>query len=349
MPEKQGKGFWTQGADPTNVTQRRCVHDEHGRVDPAKAAEPSKPRGSNSSKRPRLSDEHQSKKVKVEDDYAVFLPNSDIDAMIDPALMDPMLGIQYADSSMMISDVHALSTPPHTLTTQNSFATPGPFPSSVDPNIDPALMDPALLESSNDVGMTDDTFKLLPSALPKISTAVAGTPDIDKSFSPITAEEASADTTSKRASEEQQQLQTEDFHVSNVIQEPQVNGASHTQADQMEEDTDMPSLPPQQKAMTPVERQGLDDRANVPLSTVVEPVSDADTIAVSKSIPKIEIETLKPLVKLEPQMAHAQDYQRADTVVSHGSSPEEDASERLARELQAQEHGLRRRPSVRIS
>lgn len=349
MPEKQGKDLWIRGADPANVAQRRCVHDEHGRVDPAKAAEPSKPRGSTSSKRPRLSDEHQSKKVKIEDDYAVFMPNNDIDAMIDPALMDPMLGIQYSDSSMIISDVHALSTPPHTLTTQNSFATPGPFPNSLDPNIDPALMDPALMESSHDVGMTDDTFKLLPSALPKISTAVTGTPDVDKSYSPITAEEASADTTSKRASEEQQQAQPEDSHFPHATEQQQVNLASHIQADEPAGGSAKLSSPPQQQAATPVERQPSDDQVHVSTFEVVQPVSDADTIAVSKSIPVIETDTVKSLVKQEPQMFQTQDYQRADTVASNSSSPEEDASERLARELQAQEHGLRRRPSVRIS
>lgn len=37
----------------TYVEQRRCIHDEYGRVDPIKAQERSKPRGTASSKRPR--------------------------------------------------------------------------------------------------------------------------------------------------------------------------------------------------------------------------------------------------------------------------------------------------------
>lgn len=37
--------------------QRRCVHDEYGRVDPVKAQERSKPRGTNSAKRARPNDE----------------------------------------------------------------------------------------------------------------------------------------------------------------------------------------------------------------------------------------------------------------------------------------------------
>ena len=38
-------------------TQRRCIHDEYGRIDPVKAQERSKPRAANSSKRVRLNDE----------------------------------------------------------------------------------------------------------------------------------------------------------------------------------------------------------------------------------------------------------------------------------------------------
>lgn len=37
--------------------QRRCIHDEYGRIDPIKAQERSKPRGSTSSKRPRPGDD----------------------------------------------------------------------------------------------------------------------------------------------------------------------------------------------------------------------------------------------------------------------------------------------------
>jgi hypothetical protein len=59
--------------------QRRCVHDEHGRVDPAKAAEPAKPRGSTNSKRPaRLSDEN----AQIKHDLGT------LDDLIDPALMN---------------------------------------------------------------------------------------------------------------------------------------------------------------------------------------------------------------------------------------------------------------------
>jgi F-box and leucine-rich repeat protein 10/11 len=54
----------------SDPAQRRCIHDENGRVDPFKAAEPSRPRGSTSTKRPaRLSDDfHTSTKKSKADD-----------------------------------------------------------------------------------------------------------------------------------------------------------------------------------------------------------------------------------------------------------------------------------------
>lgn len=61
------------------MSQRRCVHDEHGRVDPAKAAEPAKPRGSTNTKRPaRLSDENGHSGDDI----------GSLDDLIDPALMN---------------------------------------------------------------------------------------------------------------------------------------------------------------------------------------------------------------------------------------------------------------------
>lgn len=98
--------------------QRRCIHDELGRVDPSKAAEPSKPRGSATGKRPaRPSDEHGSpgfKRPKLDNgvtpsDPETMLVNQaqsalaaewndeqngqvDFNSLIDPALMDTPSG-----------------------------------------------------------------------------------------------------------------------------------------------------------------------------------------------------------------------------------------------------------------
>ncbi len=92
--------------------QRRCIHDELGRVDPSKAAEPSKPRGSAAAKRPpRPSDEHGTPTAKrpklesgVSDAETILVGQAqsalaadlndeqngqvDFDSLIDPALVD---------------------------------------------------------------------------------------------------------------------------------------------------------------------------------------------------------------------------------------------------------------------
>jgi F-box and leucine-rich repeat protein 10/11 len=106
----------------TKNIQRRCIHDENGKVDPFKAAEPSKPRGSTSSKRqPRLSDEiHASAKNSeaevAEDDTGLVgqahsalaeavsdtaaLEEDDFNALIDPSLRPAIQQLQAATHAM---------------------------------------------------------------------------------------------------------------------------------------------------------------------------------------------------------------------------------------------------------
>ena len=71
------------------------MHDELGRVDPGKAAEPSKPRGSANAKRPaRLSDEHTSKRSKElaePTDNTVASPSMFQSGSFDHSLIDPAL------------------------------------------------------------------------------------------------------------------------------------------------------------------------------------------------------------------------------------------------------------------
>ncbi|RMZ84626.1 hypothetical protein DV737_g1191, partial [Chaetothyriales sp. CBS 132003] len=73
----------SKACEECRKSKRRCVHDEFGRVDPAKAAEPSKPRGSSSAKRPARPSEDGSlaKRVKVDDGPAR------IESVLDPALL----------------------------------------------------------------------------------------------------------------------------------------------------------------------------------------------------------------------------------------------------------------------
>ncbi|GLI76989.1 JmjC domain-containing histone demethylation protein 1 [Penicillium ochrochloron] len=52
-----GKKGRSKACDDCRKSKRRCIHDEYGRVDPIKAQERSKPRGTASSKRPRPNDD----------------------------------------------------------------------------------------------------------------------------------------------------------------------------------------------------------------------------------------------------------------------------------------------------
>lgn len=112
-----------------DTVQRRCIHDENGKVDPFKAAEPSKPRGSSSNKRPaRLSDEMSAsaKKSKVDDteDDTVLVGQAqsalaeasneqavqedDSNALIDPSLRPAIQQLQAA-TDVMTQSAHDMS------------------------------------------------------------------------------------------------------------------------------------------------------------------------------------------------------------------------------------------------
>jgi len=348
--------------------QRRCVHDEHGRVDPAKAAEPSKPRGSNSGKRPaRISDEHQAKRVKSEnsmDHYPVFAQQPDIDAMIDPALMgpvDPMLGMQYPDPSMPISDVNTISTPPQHLSAQTSFTTQnGSVQPAIDPNLDPALINQDVLDPSLDptASTNHQQQELLPSALPQLETAVMGTPDVDKSYSPISAESAGVD--AKHESDQDQPAQVQSTTATVVVD----GGAADSQANDV---ANAAPLPVSQAKQEPEVEQRRPSSAATGISPKLEATSPlshrsssqtSDTLHQAVAVPS-STDTINVHQNAKPEMSlldkqetlatsPAGEFTRAGTVVS-STSEADDPSERLAKELQAQEHGLRRRPSVRIS
>lgn len=55
-----GKKGRSKACDDCRKSKRRCIHDEYGRIDPVKAQERSKPRASNSAKRPRPTEEDAS-------------------------------------------------------------------------------------------------------------------------------------------------------------------------------------------------------------------------------------------------------------------------------------------------
>jgi F-box/leucine-rich repeat protein 10/11 len=80
------------------------VHDENGKVDPAKSAEPTRPRGSATSKRPaRVSNDFEtnSKRPKTS-------ANNDLDGLIDPALTSSFLPQQQAQPEPSLQDASRL-------------------------------------------------------------------------------------------------------------------------------------------------------------------------------------------------------------------------------------------------
>ena len=112
-----------------DTVQRRCIHDENGKVDPYKAAEPSKPRGSTSNKRPaRLSDEPHASAGKSNADDAendtvlvgqaqsalaesyneVAVEDDDFNALIDPSLRPAIQQLQAA-TNVMTQSAHEMN------------------------------------------------------------------------------------------------------------------------------------------------------------------------------------------------------------------------------------------------
>ena len=288
----------------------------------------------------------------------------DIDAMIDPALMapiDPMFGVQYQNPVMPITDVNAISTPPQRLSAQNSFTVSnGSVQPVIDPNLDPALMSQSVIDPSLDQAaiVSDRQPDLPPLAIPQLRTAAVSTPDMDKSFSPITAE--FNELTSKHDSEEEQshpaQIAADNLEPVAETTLPQVNGvvpAAPAPISQVKHEPDIQrrrlsttvsDSSPKPEATSPsTPRSSSHTSGTIHQTAVVQAPVDANVVAVNhtpnkNSSPRVKQETITP----------ARDFTRAVTAASDTSEPE-DTSERLARELQAQEHGLRRRPSVRIS
>ncbi|ETI19358.1 hypothetical protein G647_09190 [Cladophialophora carrionii CBS 160.54] len=140
-PQSSSKKSRSKACEDCRKSKRRCVHDQYGRIDPAKVAEPSKPRGSSNAKRARLSDESRQ--------------SGNLDDLIDPALTN-------GDQNQMTNDA-----------SDEDFHTPGPFKSAgqvhhngqadenrpttngVDPEtvlVDPALEDGAAIKSEEDPG-----------------------------------------------------------------------------------------------------------------------------------------------------------------------------------------------------
>lgn len=349
----------------------------NGRVDPVKAAEPSKPRGSSSSKRPaRISDEHQSKRSRGEnehDHYAVFIPDSDIDSMIDPALMapiDPMLGVTY-DLSQPVTDVNAFSTPPQALSTENSFSTMNGYSLPVDPALDPALTDPQSFHPdpqrqehgsgpSEHAETTVETQQEVKPKPPQLGLITVSTPDVDKSFSPITADTSSAEIALRSGGEEDMHVTTRQTPQSdeNAVQSAYVEGTEQSseandnkpQIDQRRHSSNATGTSPKQEIMSASSRRSSSQTsgnthvaASVEHSAALEAQNgrheDTDGHAVKQELHT----TIKQ--EITDAMGETIHMRRGSTAASSVSDVA--ADEEFARRLQMEEMGLRRRTSVR--
>lgn len=263
---------------------------------------------------------------------------------------------------MPMTDVNAITTPPQHLSTQHSFTvSSAPVQPAIDPNLDPALMDQSAIDPSLDqaASPSHQQHGLLPSALPQLRIVALGTPDVDKSFSPITTE--SAEARSKQDFEEEQshpgQSATDNVTFDGEVPHPQVNGAMHAapveisqvkqepQIEQQRPATAVTGCSPKPEAVSsPIRRSSSQTSGTTHQAAAMQAPADADTVTVNQT-PRQET---SPQVKQEATTP-AREFTRGDAIEGNSSDTERDASEKLAKELQAQEHGLRRRPSVRIS
>ncbi|EXJ76391.1 uncharacterized protein A1O5_00899 [Cladophialophora psammophila CBS 110553] len=98
-PQSSSKKSRSKACEDCRKSKRRCVHDQYGRIDPAKVAEPSKPRGSANAKRA----------TQANDEVRQTGPEIDnLEDLIDPALTN-------GDASQLANDAN-----------EEAYPTPGP-------------------------------------------------------------------------------------------------------------------------------------------------------------------------------------------------------------------------------
>lgn len=304
--------------------------------------------------------------------------------LIDPALMGSPVGGRFMPARP-VSDVNAFSLPPQHMVNGLPYLMNASGPPLHQPPLQPqstpqastfdaALVDPAL-ESTTDPA-------LLPDA--DISTTIAAvnhamslpypspTPEVDKGFSPITA----GDAASKRESEATPNVKMEEDVVESHAQaiDDLLNGTSEINTNSQQElhsqQANRRIRTPHQSHQTPTGYRNRsttqnDDCAIEDDDETIEVANESNAITLTsnnlsthrnftKTTPKsapIRHSTKSPSVKRESASPHAVRGRQSATPklsLSKADSPEiEDESEMLARQLQAQEHGLRHRTSIR--
>ena len=295
------------------------MHDEYGRIDPAKAAEPSKPRGSSNAKRPaRPSDEGlQMKRPRVDD-----AQSHSIDAMIDPALFAVDLAQDASNESQQVFESGIFEESPfqsHAPTLPGSDVYPGAV-ATVPPAIDPALSSATVMPN----GVHEANFKTEPDGDVRMTGLelqqhdTAGVPDPNE-------------------------------HA--IIDSPEVNtytnGITPTKSK-----SGSPSLqrhssrqPKQVERYMPEENRSPSNAKSLP-----KPAHRGSSVGSGRPSPasvksRRSSSNTSGAIHQMNGMLMKREEARPRSMSTASSVLDED--ERLARELQAQEHGLRRRASMR--
>ena len=110
----------------SNCLQRRCIHDELGRVDPAKAAEPSKPRGSAAAKRPLRPSDDQGQSPTKRPELENGVPSSETETIL-VGQAQSALAAELHDEQNEQADFESLIDPALMMDTPSAPPRPQPF------------------------------------------------------------------------------------------------------------------------------------------------------------------------------------------------------------------------------
>ncbi|EXJ93097.1 hypothetical protein A1O3_01653 [Capronia epimyces CBS 606.96] len=297
----------TKACEECRKSKRRCVHDEHGRIDPAKAAEPSKPRGSTSSRHPaRLSDGSvQNKQWRLDGDL--------LDDLIDPALTN---GNTFEMANEEVEDESLTPAPLNGIEIDGNMA-----------SLDTIMVDPAL------DAMTAASIEVI-----KTEVDLAENHSLKNAADETSPGLKSNIRVSTPATVKNRRSVNGDF--SGEPDTIPLSRHSPRQAKQMErftpEDKRSPCKPPPKP-------QRMDRRASSAASAQTVVTSVKSRRSSSNTSGTIH-QMASNMVRVSPSReGSVRPVSRGST----GGESEMDADERFARELQAAENGLRRRTSMR--
>ena len=292
------------------------MHDEHGRIDPIKANEPSKPRGS-TGKRRSDSDPPQSKRLKYEDEFSGVDGDTSFESLIDPALIADIDGVEPREDGV---DNPSIYGPPNNRnfahhSIQDDGIQDGDTNITMDGlfdgrfALDPALDAPAAGDGG-EIAIKQEVSPTLPNTTTEQNNSIE--PDFATPQAPAASDDAPF------------------VDMADVLGGPRFSSRPPKQVDRYNP-SDFQSL----SKPTSAGRRGSSATSGQTIVTSTK--SRRSSSNTSGNTHQIGVTA----VKLE---ASGRPVSRGSTT----ASSEIDADERLARELAAAEHGLRRRTSMRL-